>query len=128
MSSFDGQDLFGSGSVQILVQPMDVATKLSGFVGADGVLHSGLGSRGRGLTITGVLKGASAAALRILIEAIEDYMVDADDDGPFDLIDDFAVTYENVMLLAMRINTPIMRTGDSEYRIEYSITGRQLYT
>lgn len=127
MSSFNSDDLFGSGSHQILVQPESVAQKLSGFVGADGVLHTTLGGRGRDITISGILKAATVAALRTLITNIEDYVNDLDDAGPYTLVDDFAESYADVQLLNMRITSPIMRTGDSQYRVQYQLTARQLY-
>lgn len=71
-SSFDGDDLFGSGPHQVLVDGLDVAKMRGAFAGCDGFVTATFGARGRPVRISGKLIAADYDALQALIAEIED--------------------------------------------------------
>ena len=126
MSTFDGQDIFGSGTHKIIVDGELVSKKRSAFTGIDGVDSQVMGGRGRPVRITGILRAATVAALYALITAIE---VEIKDTGPATLVDNFSVSHTDVELDSIQLTSNIMYSAnEAEYIVTYIVTGRQLYT
>jgi len=121
MSSFGGNDRFGSGPHQMVIGGVQVAKKRTGYCGANGVESLILGGRGRRVTITGQLKAATRALVDDLIDLIEGDCVA----GAYDLIDTADITWTNVELDNIRIIGPYKYTASSVF-VEYVVTGLQL--
>ena len=120
MSTFDGQDLFGSGPESIRPCAWERQLQRRGFAGVDGELVLDLGLRSRAIQQTGRLQGASAAAVTALAGAIEAYQ----DGEPHELIDDHGRTYPSAILEEFETTTPVKRGRG--FWCEYVARYRQL--
>jgi len=117
MSSYAGDDLFGSGPHQFLFGPWARSTLRRGFAGLDGELVLDLGRRSRQISQTGRLQADSIESLHALIDAI-----DAHDDGSANvLIDNHGRSHAGVILERFETTSPLQRGRKfyCEYRIEY---------
>ena len=106
----------------MVVQPVVQATKMSGYVGLNGIEDTDLGQRGYPITITGQLKAANAAALNVIIALIETYRAA----GKATLIDTHGVTWTNVRLGPFRILGPWKYTSSGVF-VNYRIEAVKLY-
>ncbi len=122
MSSFAGQDLFGTGPHKMVIQPVIQAAKLTGFAGLNGIEDMDLGQRGYPITITGQLKAANAVALNVIIGAIETYRAA----GKATLVDSHGITWTNVRLGPFRILGPWKYTSLGVF-VTYRIEAVKLY-
>jgi len=120
VSSFDGQDLFGSGPHSIRPDGWERQLQRRGFAGVDGELVLDLGLRSRAIQQTGRLQGASAAAVAALVAAIEAYQ----DGQVHELTDDHGRTYSSAILEQFQATTPIRRGRG--YWCDYAAVYRQL--
>ncbi len=123
MSTFDGNDIFGSGNHRIVVGGVAVQKKRTAFAGVDGVDSLVLGERGRPVRITGQLRGASIGALNTVISTIENDL----SGGAATLVDNFSVSYTNVDLDSLRLIGPIQKTSDGTFIVNYEVSGVKLY-
>ena len=122
MSTYDGNDIFGSGNHRIVVGGLRAQKKRTAFAGIDGVDSMILGGRGRPVMITGQLRSATIAGLDVIIGLIEDELTL----GQATLVDNFAVSYDYVELDTFTQTSVTMYTG-SEYIINYRVTGTKLF-
>jgi len=121
MSSYNSQNLFGSGPHKIVQGGELLSKKRTGYAGADGIDSMIMGGRGWPVIIRGRLRAASRAALEVLISAIED----AFRWGPCTLITDDGVNILNVELDRIDL---IGTVGVGDYiSIEYIVYGRKLF-
>jgi len=120
MSTFGGEDLFGSGPNSIRPCAWERQLQRRGFAGIDGELVLDLGLRSRAIQQSGRLEGVSAAAVAGLTEAIEAYQ----DGEPHVLIDDHGRMYASVILEEFETTTPIKRGRG--FWCEYAARYRQL--
>ena len=123
MSTYNGEDIFGSGPHKIVVGGEVVMKKRIGYAGANGVNSTVMGGRGWPVRITGQLRSATAAGLNTLIETIEAYTKYP---TACTLIDNFSYSYTYVELDAIRLTSNIMCTGTT-YIVTYMVTGHKLY-
>lgn len=98
MSTFDGQDLFGSGPHRFEVPALEVRMQRSAAAGADGVRVSTAGLAGREIAQSGVLTAASAAGLQTQVDAIRGVM----DGRVGTLVDHLGLAHPNVSLVSFR--------------------------
>ncbi len=120
MSSFNGQDLFGSGPHSIRPGAWERQLQRRGFAGVDGELLLDMGLRSRAIQQTGRLQGVSAAAVAALVSAIEAYQ----DGLPYALVDDHGQTFSTVILEQFQPTSPIRRGRG--FWCDYTISYRQL--
>lgn len=132
MSSYNGADLFGSGPHTITVGAVEVSKKHTAFAGGDGFETLIMGRRGRPVRIGGMLLAASAAALNALVDAIEDYVDDKNNDPPvgrYTLVDGAGVSWTNVELdqFRLRARFKVLEAATEKFACDYEISGRQVY-
>ena len=121
MSTFSGQNLFGSGPHRITVQPEGFAQKFSGYSGLNGLEVLIMGGRGRQILISGQLKAATVALLNTIIANIETYRRL----GPATLIDNDGVVWTNVVLGQLQLMGHKKYTSDGVF-VQYQCEAIQL--
>ena len=124
MSTYNGNDIFGSGGHRIVPGGLIVSKKRTSYAGVDGRESLIIGARGRQIIITGQLRAATAAALETLIGIIEDEITL----GAADLVDNWGATYSNVELDRIDVNRPFLVTKEGTYIINYTVEATQLIT
>jgi hypothetical protein len=120
MSTYDGNDLFGSGPHSIKAGSWTRSQQRRGFAGVSGELVIDHGRRSRLLIHAGRLQAASPTHLESLIDAIEAYQ----DGYAYSLVDNHGRHYTNVLLEQFEMATPV-RLGRAAW-CDYTITYRQL--
>ncbi len=120
MSTFDGNDLFGSGPHTFKVGSWTRQQQRRGFAGLDGELVIDHGRRSRQIVQTGRLQAASATQLAALVDAIET----CSDGYAYTLVDNHSRELDNVLLEQFELSTPV-RLGRAAW-CDYTITYRQL--
>jgi len=117
MSSFNGQDLFGSGPHRFHVRGVAMRHEQHAMPGADGVRVTALGRTGRTIDQAGTLLADDIGAMQSQLDAIEA----AIDGQPADLVDADARTWTNVVMLEFQPEA-IRRVGvrfAADYVIRY---------
>ncbi len=117
MSSYAGLDLFASGPHAFTLGAWERALQRRGFAGVSGELVLDLGRRSRVIVQTGMLQGASAAAVQAQIDAIDA----ACDGAAHTLVDNHQTSLPRAVLEWFELTTPIQRSRGyhCQYRIEY---------
>ena len=104
MSTFNGQDLFGSGPHAFRPLSWERALDRRHLPGLDGDLVLDMGRSSRIIVQTGRLQAPTAAALHALIEQIEACL-----DGKLHvLVDTLGRTLDRVMLEQFELATPVL--------------------
>ncbi len=117
MSSYAGQDLFGSGPHALCFGPWVRRFQRRGFAGLDGELVIDLGLRSRTIRQTGRLQADSTEGFNALLDAINAHC----DGAQHDLTDNHGRTHPRVILESFETITPIRqgRGFHCDYEIEY---------
>lgn len=118
MASFNGDNLFASGTATFDVGSWRVAARQDGFPGLDGAHQLVLGARGRRIRQWGLLKHATVSGLQAQLESIADYQKSA---APYTLEDNYGATYPNTVMTHFKRGT-LRRSGTgyiAQYEIEY---------
>ncbi len=123
MSSFDSENLFGSGKHKIEFVGTQVDSWLFAFPGIQGSFQANNGFRGRHGRITGTLRGADAAALGALEDIIIRYITDG---TSATLEDNFGEEYPNVVLKDYMPAGPRAKTDQGEILQDYVVPFIQL--
>ena len=120
MSSFGGENLFGSGPHRVVVGGVSQRHEVHETPGADGVRITALGRTGRTIEQSGTLVADDAAALREQTGAIEAAM----DGRAAELVDEMGRAWPNAVMLAFRPG-PVRRVGPRvavDYTVRYAQT------
>ncbi len=117
MSSFAGEDLFGSGPHEFLLGPWQRSLQARGFAGLNGLLLLDMGLRSRTITQTGRLQADSADDLHAVLDAIN-ARCDGDEHA---LVDNHGKSYPAVVLVQFQTATPVCRGRGlfCDYAAEY---------
>jgi hypothetical protein len=117
VSSYAGQDLFGSGPHAFRPGPWRRATQRRGFAGVRGERVLDLGLRSRTIRQTGRLTAETAGEVAALIDAIEA----AADGAAHELIDNHGRSFPRAILERFEPITPLLRGRrlHCEYEIDY---------
>jgi hypothetical protein len=117
MSSYAGEDLFGSGPHAIRFGPWQRQLQRRGFAGVDGEMILDLGLRSRRIVQAGRLEAGTANGLAVLADAI-DACCDASENT---LVDNHGRSHARVILESFRPTTPRQRGRGfyCDYEIEY---------
>ncbi|MCP4566829.1 MAG: hypothetical protein GY841_04520 [FCB group bacterium] len=121
MSTYAGQNLFGSGPHRITTQPETFVNKFSGYAGLNGAEVLMMGGRGRRIRITGQLKAATFAALDTILANIETYRRL----GPATLVDNDAAVWPRVVLNQIQIVGHKKYTSTGIF-VQYTLSAVQL--
>ena len=120
MSSYAGQDLFGSGPHAFRFGPWQRSVQRRGFAGVNGELVLDLGLRSRQIFQTGRLETDSAGGLNSLLEAIN-----AQGDGAeHALVDNHGQSHPHVILERFEITSPLRR--GRRFHCDYKVDYREL--
>lgn len=117
MSSFDGQDLFGSGPQQFTYPGREARVAIHEAPGINGARVSWLGLGPKRVHMRGRLVGVDWASLKTLINAIEAMM----DGRSTTLVDDLGETHTSMVLVGFRSKSGVQsgRTVSLGYEIEF---------
>lgn len=117
MSSYAGENLFGSGPHAFRLGPWRRSLQSRGFAGVDGELVLNLGLRSRQIVQTGRLQADSADALQALLNAIDSRC----DGAAHGLVDNHGNSYASVILEQCETTSPVRRGRGfyCDYRAEY---------
>ena len=120
MSSYAGQDLFGSGPHDFRFGPWERSVQRRGFAGVNGELVLDLGVRSRQIFQTGRLEADSAGGLNDLLEAIN-----AQGDGrEHALVDNHGQSHPHAILERFETTTPLRR--GRRFHCDYKADYREL--
>lgn len=117
MSSYAGQNLFGSGPHAFRFGPWQRSVQRRGFAGLNGELVLDLGLRSRQIFQTGRLQADSASGLNGLLDAIN-----ARGDGAeHALVDNHGQSHPHVMLERFEPTSPLQRGRQfyCDYKVDY---------
>ena len=120
MSSFDGEDLFGSGPHGFEVGGLSLRHVLKEVPGGQGVQLSGLGRQGRSIIQRGALVADDVTAMQVLIDAVEVKL----DGLAHVLVDDLGRSWGDTVMLSFDPK-PMVRVG-GRVRVSYSIQYMQV--
>ena len=117
MSTFDGEDLFGSGPHRFHVGGLSLRHVLNETPGSRGIQLSHLGHHGRSISQVGDLIADDPGQMQALLSAIEAKL-----DGKIHtLIDDVGRAWMNTVMLSLDLK-PMTRVGirwQNPYSIQY---------
>ncbi|MBI1373911.1 MAG: hypothetical protein GC159_14405 [Phycisphaera sp.] len=117
MSSFNGQDLFGSGPHRFVVHGVSMRHATHESPGTDGVRLTAMGHTARRVDQYGTLTADDVATMQQRLDAIEA----AIDGEPAELVDDLARVWSNIVMLEFHPKA-IRRVGvrlAADYVIHY---------
>jgi len=118
MSTFDGQDLFGSGGHQVIFgQVADDSHEIS-FAGQNDSFDMSHGTRRAFGQIVGELRGSNYNDLLAQELDIRQYVADG---GAYTLVDNFGGTFNSVKLLSYTPRGPRKTTDDDLYLQKYIV-------
>jgi len=120
MSSYRGQNLFGSGAHQFHVGGLTLKHMLHEVPGGRGVRISAQGYTGRGITQTGDLLADTPEQLRGLMDAVEACL----DGRVGELRDEIGRLWANVVMLSWE--PAPMRAAGSRWAVAYRVQWLQL--
>lgn len=120
MSSYAGQDLFGSGPHAFRFGPWQRSVQRRGFAGVSGELVLDLGVRSRQIFQTGRLEADSAGGLNSLLEVIN-----AQGNGAeHALVDNHGQSHPHVILERFETTSPLRR--GRRFHCDYKVDYREL--
>jgi len=120
MSSYAGENLFGSGPHAFRLGTWQRSLQTRGFSGVCGEMVLNLGLRSRRIAQSGRLQAGSASALHALLDAVNA----CNDGATHTLVDNHGRSYPHVVLESFETTTPVRR-GQGFY-CNYQIEYRQL--
>lgn len=121
MSSYGGQDLFGSGPHRFEVGGISQRHEKHGQPGADGEALTVMGKTGRSIEQHGTLLADSVASLQSQVEAVEAAM----DGRGAELVDDLGRRWSEVVMLSF--DTGAVRRVGPRLALDYTVRYWQVY-
>lgn len=124
MSSFNGENLFGSGPHVIYIDGIKADKHLFSFPNVHGSFDVGHGFRWRSGKIVGWLEGENIAELQSLISKIERYYVNR---TAATLVDNWGRSFNDVVIDEFRTKDEIKREiGTGRLMNDYEVIFKQL--
>jgi len=123
--------IFGN-EIKVHLQPVIIDRQYSGFPGAHGLTAMHMGSRGYPLTVTGKLASsgvnytAARAAVRAVIDGIEDYLFADAADYVFFGVTYYSVVWEKFQLLPDGTGKVFHYTSEGYCTADFIMLGRSL--